>query len=114
MLNHSFKLRFLSLFQRNKVKPCVCRLDSDPPELRYAIREITLDSNNVVVAVSKQALSPKTASSEHLRTVVQDLLLQSQNGPISCGETERKFSKAHLESWLAVIGKPVFRVGKLQ
>ncbi len=113
MLSHSFKLRFLSLFQRKRVEPCVCRLDSDAPELRFAIREITLDSNNVVVAVSKQALSPKAPSSEHLRAVVQDLLTQSLNGPVSCGETDRQFSQAHLESWLAVIGKPVFRVGKL-
>jgi len=114
MLSPSFKQRFLSLFQRNKVEPCVCRLDSDPPELRFAIREITLDSNNVVVAVSKQALSPKASSSEHLQAVVQDLLTQSLNGPVSCGETNRQFSQAHLQSWLAVIGKPVFRIGKLQ
>ncbi len=112
MLSHSFKLRLLRLLQRNKVEPCVCRLESDPPESRFAIREITLDSNNVVVAASKQALSPKASSSEHLRGVVQDLLAQSLNGPVSCGETNRQFSQADLESWLAVIGKPVFSVGK--
>ena len=100
--------RLLSVFQRKRVIPCVCRRDLVPSE--FAIREITLNANNELVGISSNALSPKAASSAELAEVLRQLLTESESGPVKCDETNRSFVKAEIESWVACIGKPVLQV----
>jgi hypothetical protein len=100
--------RLFSIFQRKRVIPCVCRRDTVPPE--YAIREITLNASNSIVAITPKALSPKAASSAELAEAIRQLLARSELGPVECGETARSFNRAEIESWLACIGKPVLQV----
>jgi hypothetical protein len=102
--------RLLSLIQRKRVVPCVCRLDSEPPDARYAIREITINSSNAVVGISGQTLSPKSASRADLAVVIRELIERSASGPVRCGEPERSFGREELESWLVCTSEPVFQI----
>jgi hypothetical protein len=110
MLSPLLRRRLLSVFQQKLKEPCVCLLESEPAETRYAVREITLNSNKVVIDISKRALSPKAASSAELREVIKKLLVQAKNGPVSCGETRRSFNEEDLTTWLSCIGKPVLKI----
>jgi len=102
--------RLLSLFQKKRVIPCVCRRDSELPAARYAVREITLNADNVVVNISSKTLSPKAASRAELAAVVRALIDQSASGPVRCGEPARTFERAHLETWLVCLNEPVLQI----
>lgn len=104
------RARLLSFFQKKRAVPCVCRRDSEAPEARYAIREITLNAKNVSVDISSGTLSPKAASREDLAAIVRALIDQSASGPVKCGEPERSFDRATLEAWLACTNEPVLQI----
>lgn len=104
------KKRLLSLFKRKRVQPCVCVRESEPPSSRYAIREITLTEDGVIVAISPNALSPKASSSAELREKLLQLLAENGVEHFHCGEAGRPFTRPDIEAWLRVIGQPVLKV----
>ncbi len=93
---------------RGKVVPAVCVLQSDPPEHRYAVRELTLDDEKAVVDVSRHTLTPKAGSSEELHRLIVQLIEEAELGYVSCGLPLRRVSKADLEDFELLIGLPVF------
>lgn len=106
------ELQQLELLERQKVRgnihAAVCKLLSDPVDQQYAIREQTLDAQGVIVGVSDVALSPKAGSAEELQGLIEKLIEQAESGEVSCGESDRTFSKQTLEEWHLLIGLPVF------
>lgn len=99
----------LSLFKAKRVLLCVCLREREHPSEQYAIREITLTSEGVIVSISDKALSPKASSSAELRGKVEALLAQTGE-TFQVGETGRVFKRTDLESWVRVIGQPVLKV----
>ncbi len=93
---------------RGNVMPAVCALQSDPTEQRFAIREITLDDEMLVVDVSRHTLTPKAESSEQLQQQIIQLIEQAELGYVMCGQPPRRVSKAELEEFELLIGLPVF------
>ncbi len=93
---------------RGNVMPAVCVLQSDPMELRFAIREMTLDDEMVVVDISRHTLTPKAGSSEELRQRIMQLIEQAEAGYVMCGEPPRRVSKTELEEFELLVGLPVF------
>jgi hypothetical protein len=84
--------------------------ESEPPSSRYAIREITLTREGEITRISEDALSPKAGSPAELREKLTALLSRDVADTFQCGESGRSFTRAEVESWLRVIGRPVLKI----
>ena len=102
--------RISGLFHKKHVVPCVCLRESEPSEARYAIREITLNADKVVINIAREALSPEASLRAQLGEVIRALIEAAKSGPVRCGETSREFTQAEMETWLVCVGEPVLKI----